>query len=179
MVIDWLLTERGPPKISEQKQLDTIAEGIYTVDNTRYGLAAMICPTCKSDMIVVEHHNIELDYCTNCQGVWFDTGELELLLESMSLESTDLFLSNIFNSTEAKSSEKKRKCPICRQKMKKAIIGQEPEILIDVCWQEDGLWLDGGEVGQLIKQIAKKPSEKPGSQQQIITFLGEVFGARE
>ncbi|MFB0556725.1 MAG: zf-TFIIB domain-containing protein, partial [Dehalococcoidia bacterium] len=68
----------------------------------------MICPTCKSDMIVVEYNKIELDYCTNCQGVWFDSGELELLLESMSLESANVLLSEIQNSEEAQSSEKKR-----------------------------------------------------------------------
>ena len=138
----------------------------------------MICPTCKSDMIVVEHNKIELDYCINCQGVWFDSGELELLLESMSLESPDTFLNNILDSAGAESSEKKRRCPICREKMKKTTIGQEPEILIDVCQQGDGLWFDGGEVGQLIRQLAEKSSEKQGSQQQVMTFLGEVFEAR-
>jgi Zn-finger nucleic acid-binding protein len=138
----------------------------------------MICPTCKSDMIVVEHNKIELDYCTNCQGVWFDSGELELLLESMSLESPEIFLNNILDSAGVESSEKKRKCPICRQKMKKTNIGQEPAILIDVCQQGDGLWFDGGEVGQLIKQLAEKSSEKQGSQHRVVTFLGEVFGAQ-
>jgi Zn-finger nucleic acid-binding protein len=63
--------------------------------------------------------------------------------------------------------------------MKKTTIGQEPEILIDVCQQGDGLWFDGGEVGQLIRQLVGKPSEKRGSQQHVITFLGEVFEAWE
>lgn len=139
----------------------------------------MICPTCKSSMIVVEHNKVELDYCPNCQGVWFDSGELELLLESMSLESPNLFLSNILNSAEAKSPEKKRRCPICNQKMKKTTIGQQPKILIDVCQRRDGLWFDGSEVGHLIKQLAEELGEKPGSQQQVITFLGKVFQARE
>lgn len=135
----------------------------------------MICPACKSDMIVVEYNKIELDYCTDCQGVWFDSGELELLLESMNLESQNVFFSNILSSEEAESSEKKRKCPICGQKMKKTGIGQEREILIDVCQRGDGLWFDGGELGQLTRQLAKKPSEKTRSQQEVITFLGEVF----
>jgi len=139
----------------------------------------MICPSCKSDMIVVEHNKIELDYCTSCQGVWFDSGELELLLESLSLESPSLFFSNILNAEEAESSEKKRRCPICGQKMRKTAIGQQPEILIDACRQGDGLWFDGGELGQLIKQIAKKPLEKPDSQHQVMAFLSEVFKARE
>jgi len=139
----------------------------------------MICPTCKSDMIVVEHSNIELDYCTNCHGVWFDSGELELLMESMELESPNQLFGDILNSPEAASPEKKRKCPLCGHKMKKTIIGEQPEILIDVCQQGDGLWFDGGEVGQLIKQLVRKPSKKGGPQQQVITFLGEVFQARE
>ena len=139
----------------------------------------MICPTCKNDMIVVEHNKIELDYCTYCQGVWFDSGELELLLESISVENPDLFLINILDSAEVESQEKKRKCPICREKMKKTTIGQQPGLLIDICHQGDGLWFDGGEVGQLLKQLTEKTSEGQGSQQRIITFLGEVFEARE
>ena len=130
-------------------------------------------------MIVVEHSNIELDYCVNCHGVWFDSGELELLIESMGLENPDLLFGDIFNSPEASSPEKKRRCPLCGQRMKKVIIGQQPQILIDACPQEDGLWFDGGEIGQLIKQLARKPSKKGDSQQQVITFLGEVFQAGE
>lgn len=139
----------------------------------------MICPACKNDMIVVEHDNIELDYCINCHGVWFDSGELELLIESMGLENPDQLFGDILNSPEASSPEKKRRCPLCAQRMKKVIIGQRPQILLDACPQGDGLWFDGGEVGQLIKQLARKPSKKGDSQQQVITFLGEVFQAGE
>ena len=139
----------------------------------------MICPACKSDMIVVEYNKIELDYCTRCQGVWFDSGELELLLKSLSLESPNLFLGNIINSEEAESSERKRKCPTCGRKMKKTTIGEHPRILIDACRRGDGLWFDGGELGQLIKQLAGEQREKPGSQNQVTAFLGEVFKGRE
>ena len=139
----------------------------------------MKCPACSNLMIVVEHENIELDYCTDCSGVWFDAGELELLLETMELEGSSLSLDSILTSPEAKSSEKKRKCPICRQKMKKATVGHEPEVLIDACQRGDGLWFDKGEVGQLITQLSDKPSEKSDSQGRVITFLGEVFRARD
>jgi len=139
----------------------------------------MICPTCKNIMIVVEHERIELDYCSNCSGVWFDSGELELMLETMGLEETDLSLDNILASPEAKSSQKKRRCPICTQKMSKATIGQEPEVLIDVCRQGDGLWFDGGEVDQLLTRLADKPSQRSDSQGRVITFLGDTFRARE
>ena len=139
----------------------------------------MKCPVCHIPTIVVEHEQIELDYCTDCSGVWFDAGELDLLVETMQLEGANLSLDSVLTSPEAKSSEKKRRCPICSHKMKKATVGHEPEVLIDACQRGDGLWFDGGEVGQLITQLSDKQSEKSDSQGRAITFLGEVFRARD
>ena len=137
----------------------------------------MICPTCHNVMIVVEYEKVELDYCTHCSGVWFDSGELELMLELMRLEGSHLSLANISAAPEAKTAEKKRRCPICRQKMKRTTIGQEPEVLIDVCPQGDGLWFDGGEVSELINQYPEKPGAKPDPQRRVLTFLGDTFKA--
>lgn len=139
----------------------------------------MICPVCKYNMIVVEYHNIELDYCNSCKGVWFDSGELELLLESHGLEETKVFLDDIRNSQEAASSEKKRNCPICGRKMKKTAIGGQPEVLIDICRDKHGLWFDGGEVTQLMRHLAGEHPPKHDSREQVISFLEEVFEAPE
>jgi len=137
----------------------------------------MICPVCKYDMIVVEYQNIELDYCNSCKGVWFDSGELELLLESQGLEETKVFLDDILDSQEAISPEKKRNCPVCGHKMKKTAIGGQTEILIDICHDKHGLWFDGGEVTQLIRRLAGEHPPKHDSRGQVISFLEEVFGA--
>jgi Zn-finger nucleic acid-binding protein len=139
----------------------------------------MICPVCNSDMIVVEYNQIELDYCTSCHGVWFDSEELELLLKSFNLESSELLLHNLLQSPEAESTEKKRNCPLCKQKMKKTTIGEGHEILIDVCSYEDGLWFDGGEVTHLLKLLARKKSAEQESQEKIIDFMGETFKSDE
>ena len=139
----------------------------------------MICPACRNYMIVVEYNKIELDYCTNCQGVWFDSGELELFLNSMCLENQSVFFNSILSLQEVQLTEKKRKCPICNVKMKKTIIGNQPEILIDVCRRGDGLWFDSGEVTSLVKQVADKTPAKEDSQHQILDFLGQVFKAQE
>jgi len=139
----------------------------------------MICPVCKHDMLVVEYHDIELDYCSSCKGVWFDSGELELLLKSYGLEETKVFLDGILNSAEAVSSEKKRDCPICGHKMKKTAMGEQPAVLIDMCRDEHGLWFDGGEVTELMRHLAGTHPPKHGSGEQVIRFLEEVFAAPE
>lgn len=137
----------------------------------------MICPVCKYAMVVVEYHSVELDYCTSCKGVWFDSGELELSLKSQGLEETKALFDGILNSQEAVSSEKERKCPICGHKMKKAKTGGQPGILVDVCRDRHGLWFDGGEVAQLIRDLAGQHPPKGDSKGQVTGFLEEVFGA--
>lgn len=130
-------------------------------------------------MIVVEYHSIELDYCNSCRGVWFDSGELELLLKSQGLGETKSFFDGILKSQEAVSSEKKRACPICGHKMKKTAIGGQPQILIDVCPDKHGLWFDGGEAAQLIKHLAGKHPPKRDATGEVTSFLEEVFKTSE
>lgn len=139
----------------------------------------MYCPVCKVPIIVVEHEKIELDYCTTCLGVWFDAGELALLLESLDLDVGEFNVSDILTLPEKRIAEKKRRCPVCRKKMRKAAVGHEPEVVIDVCPRGEGMWFDGGEVGQVITQRLDKSSAKPGAPDRVVNFLGEVFQARE
>ncbi len=138
----------------------------------------MLCPTCHDVMIVVEQDKIELDHCTNCSGVWFDSGELGLMLERLGLDSSALSLAKATDLSEAKSAEKKRRCPICGRKMRKTNIGQELKVLIDVCPRGDGLWFDGGEIHQIIKQCAEKSCTGPAGENHVLNFLGDTFKAK-
>jgi Zn-finger nucleic acid-binding protein len=133
------------------------------------------CPACKGVVVVVEYERIELDYCTKCFGVWFDAGEFELLLERLAIDETALTMKEIMSLPEKKVAEKARRCPICHRKMRKVLIGAEPEVLIDVCSRGDGLWFDGGELGQVIGQLRSTGSAGTGKHGRVIHFLGEVF----
>jgi len=137
----------------------------------------MLCPACREVMIVVEQDKIELDHCTKCAGVWFDAGELELMLEKMGLDRGALSLAKIADLPDVKTVEKKRRCPVCGRKMKKRKIGGEAEVLIDVCQRGDGLWFDGGEVHQIIERCAPKSGAKMGSEERVLSFLGDTFKA--
>ena len=48
---------------------------------------------------------------------------------------------------------------------------------IDVCGKEHGLWFDGGEVAQLINQLAAERQLIENSGGEVISFLEEVFQA--
>ena len=72
----------------------------------------MDCPVCKNAMITLELDQVEVDYCTDCGGIWLDAGELELLLEDS--QDTEQLLSSF--TPQPKCKERKRKCPICLKK---------------------------------------------------------------
>ena len=136
----------------------------------------MICPACKNEMIVVEYHQIELDYCTNCKGVWFDNVELDLLLKTLGLGKPELLLENILRHPEVQSDDKKRKCPICGKTMRLINVGDKTDVIIDICPAGDGLWFDNEEVVEMIKHLAEQHRGET-EEQRVFDFLGEVFQA--
>jgi Zn-finger nucleic acid-binding protein len=106
----------------------------------------MDCPVCKNAMITLELEDVEIDYCTDCGGIWLDAGELELLLgePQKAKQLLDAF------TTELQYTEKIRNCPICDKKMVKIKVGSSaPVLLIDKCRRGDGLWFDRGELEEI------------------------------
>ena len=43
----------------------------------------MKCPICEIEMKNTERNDVELDYCTQCRGVWLDRGELEKIIATV------------------------------------------------------------------------------------------------
>lgn len=125
----------------------------------------MHCPRCNNPLIVLELNEIEIDYCTECQGIWLDSGELELLLEDSSQKES--FLKSFKQLQEA--NEEKIKCPICSKKMQKILVDQTEKIIIDECPDYHGLWFDKGELLQVIEKGSN------GMENRIIELLRNMF----
>lgn len=41
----------------------------------------LLCPSCKTDLLMSERLGVEIDYCPKCRGVWLDRGELDKIIE--------------------------------------------------------------------------------------------------
>src|SRR5690606_24265580 len=41
----------------------------------------MLCPVCKVTLTISDRQGIEIDYCSQCRGIWLDRGELDKLIE--------------------------------------------------------------------------------------------------
>lgn len=125
----------------------------------------MICPVCKNSMVVLELEQVEIDYCSGCEGIWLDAGELELLLET---EEEKAGIINLFKEA-GPIKEKSYNCPICNKYMLKFNIGENQKVMIDKCKKNHGLWFDKGE---LIKVVEFGSGNK---QNKIINLLRGMF----
>jgi Zn-finger nucleic acid-binding protein len=123
----------------------------------------MNCPACKNPMVILELNQVEIDYCTNCKGIWLDRGELDLIFSPEDKKE----IAKSF-SVKNNSDEVKRRCPICKKKMDKVEF-ENTGIIIDRCSEDHGVWFDGGELKSILKTAEEQNSR-------IINMLKEMFG---
>jgi hypothetical protein len=126
-------------------------------------------------MVVMEFSDVEVDHCPGCKGIWLDAGELELLLESDDASGSrkiekDGFLASF--KTAAGVTERRRKCPICRGKMKKVVCGPD-NIVIDRCARGHGIWFDDGELRALVE--AANSGAANGRYNKMAGLLKDMF----
>lgn len=96
-------TEEKPSRNEDEyfarQNADLIKEHRARLDaerTKREGAAkAMTCPRCGGTLEEQRHHEVVIDQCTQCRGVWLDAGELELL-EATSQDHRSSFLGAIF-----------------------------------------------------------------------------------
>ena len=125
----------------------------------------MRCPACRVSMYVAEYQQIELDLCGRCEGVWFDAGELALLLGDQ----------RPLDAAPAVTDEATRSCPLCDKPMDKVNIGPGRRVLVDRCPRGCGLWFDGAEVAALAADLDAAGWALPAAVQ---GFLRDMFPAK-
>ena len=60
-------------KLEEEKHKNLAMEE----KNRLKELHNMRCPKCGMELIAIDYKGIEVDKCSECEGIWLDAGELE------------------------------------------------------------------------------------------------------
>lgn len=100
------------------------------------------CPKCQASLEAVVYANIEVDRCTDCKGIWFDSLEAQKLKEIEGSESLDI------GDPAAGSKYNEMgdvNCPKCHTKMTKMVDLHQPHIWYEKCPVCYGIWFDAGE----------------------------------
>jgi len=125
---------------------------------------------------------IELDYCPACRGIWFDRGELEALLLQVRSDIQPIGLPS------PRDEEATRRCPrhkvlmierkLSTARLRSSLYGAAERtvpdgVTVDQCPACLGIWLDGGELGQITEAMRAEsahpllsPSPAPPEQAQ-------------
>jgi Zn-finger nucleic acid-binding protein len=105
----------------------------------------MKCPKCKVvEMVPATYEGVEIDRCPRCEGMYFDKGELEHMLESGYAEGVD---SSEFTVLSDKHDMMVGRCQRCDVEMR-PMVGQA-KLRIDRCPNCGGIYLDQGELATM------------------------------
>jgi len=113
----------------------------------------MQCPACGTALKQVRYHEILLEVCPECRGVWFDPGEMQGYINWLLADRDDIpdAKSNLFGHPVAVENvrEDTRQCPKCREDMLKFNYSYDSNVILDRCPSCSGVWADGKEILQL------------------------------
>ncbi|TWU04700.1 TFIIB-type zinc ribbon-containing protein [Stieleria varia] len=131
----------------------------------------MQCPECSTEKLVTKSlrpSKVAIDVCPSCHGAWFDADEMP---DVLSVATADL-------APPSDSRPSLRMCPKGCHRMR-AFHYPQTDVLIDMCPQCKGLWLDHGEFSEIREvrrqlEAAGKLEETQGTSGSL---MGWVFSA--
>lgn len=102
------------------------------------------CPKCNTPTAIFNlEADLNFDRCDECKGMWMDKGELARTSGSANDFPDSKTITSGLPST--------KNCPKCpgSTKLSEVLFMRPNKILIDVCKQCEGIWLDSKELVQL------------------------------
>ncbi|MDX9999874.1 MAG: zf-TFIIB domain-containing protein [Polyangia bacterium] len=125
------------------------------------------CPRDKAVLVETPYEaGVEVDECSVCQGRWLDRGELERIQETVERDYRKALderpeLSNLAYDVSREMSEERLHCPACGEEMARMEYARVSQVVVDVCPECRGVWLDKGELERLEMFFERIQSENP------------------
>ncbi len=113
------------------------------------------CFSCNKDLERALLYNIEVDYCPQCQGVWFDEDELRQAKDKKDENLKWLDVDLWSDEKKFRISRGNKLCPIDRLPLYEVEYG-DSGIKVDLCNICKGVWLDKGEFRQIVNYLKRK-----------------------
>ncbi len=135
---------------------------------------------CPRDGTVLQHvklAGVELDKCHQCDGIWFDHGELEQLRDAQLPEAEEL-LERQYGNPEVTPGkvEGYMRCPRCDDgRLQQITYTYMNPVRIDRCESCLGMWLDDEELDAIIGE--KKKIDEEFDPSRMKAFLRSVAKA--
>ncbi len=100
-------------------------------------------------------HHVEVDYCPDCLGIWFDRDELRLAKDDKDMQLQWLDFDIWRDKSKFTVENINRRCPVCRIVLVQ-VQYDDSKVKIDFCKKCWGMWLDRGEFKQILIYLKRK-----------------------
>lgn len=166
---------------NSRSDVDLHAKHPYRVEKS---VTHRICPNCEKPLQTIRLKMAEplyIERCHACFGLFFDKGEIEMVLQNSVSNVFDINRQHIDNINKDRYPKQQKiryvKCPECRRHMNRVNFGNRSGVVVDQCIVH-GIWLDSGELthllewkkagGQLLHQQHAEALEKQQQQKQNV-----------
>lgn len=141
----------------------------------------MNCPNNhKEQLKKITFHNVEVDYCAECLGIWFDKDELRFAKDAKDEQLNWLDFDIWRDKARFEFSRSQKQCPVCRTIFVETKY-DDSKVKIDFCKSCQGVWLDRGEFKQIINYLKRKYDYEILHRygENLVKELWEVFSGPE
>jgi Zn-finger nucleic acid-binding protein len=140
----------------------------------------MDCPNKHGKMEKVLFHLVEVDYCPECLGIWFDKDELRRAKDARDKQLNWLDVDLWRDKLKFETSRSLRQCPVCRAGLVE-VRYDKSKVKVDFCKMCEGIWLDRGEFKQIINYLKNKSDYEilHHYAKNLVVQLWEVFSGPE
>ena len=115
----------------------------------------MECPNDNEQLKKALFHNVEVDYCPKCLGLWFEQDELRQVKDEKDKDLNWLDIDLWQEETKFKISQIQKICPVCSVPLYSVNYG-DSQIEVNLCKLCEGIWLDRGEFKKVIEYLEEK-----------------------
>ena len=115
----------------------------------------MKCPICKKELQGAIFYGVEVDFCPDCLGLWFEEDELRLAKDEKDENLRWLDIDLWKDQKKIKIYFGERLCPFCRLPLYEVHYG-DSRVIVDFCSLCKGIWLDRGEFKRIIEYLREK-----------------------
>lgn len=115
----------------------------------------MFCPLCKTKFKKQVFYGVEIDYCPQCLGLWFEQDELRQAKDEKDKNLNWLDIDLWQDAARFKICKARKLCPKCSMPLYQVGYG-DSQTEVDLCNLCQGIWLDRGEFKKIIDYLRRK-----------------------
>ena len=130
----------------------------------------MNCPKCKlGNLEEIKINGIKIDRCPNCGGLWFDRDELKIVRDHRDKNLSWLDF-DLWKDSDKLTVSSASNCPRDEKPLFKIKCGNT-DVMVDICLECQGIWLDKDELDKIISALKEKINSET-----IPEYLSDLSG---